>query len=147
MCIRDSEKGKAIAEIFGLESDFTTGGSQMMGDEIFGVNVRFAAEANAALRQPTYLYHFSRTPPSDKQTLGAFHAAEIPFVFDSSEPVLGLSDDDKALTDIMVSAWTNFAKTGNPNGENVPNWPEYMGQNWMHFSLSLIHISEPTRPY
>ena len=128
------EKGKAIAEIFGLESDFTTGGSQMMGDEIFGVNVRFAAEANAALRQPTYLYHFSRTPPSDKQTLGAFHAAEIPFVFDSSEPVLSLSDDDKALTDIMVSAWTNFAKTSNPNGENVPNWPEYKGQNWMHFS-------------
>jgi len=106
----------------------------MMGDEIFGVNVRFAAQANIALGMPTYLYHFSRTPPSKKQTLGAFHAAEIPFVFDSSEPVLGLSDDDKALTDIMVSAWTNFAKTGNPNGKDVPNWPKFEGQTWMHFS-------------
>ena len=128
------EKGEAIAEIYGLESDFMTGGSQMMGDEIFGVNVRFAAQANIALGMPTYLYHFSRTPPSKKQTLGAFHAAEIPFVFDSSEPVLGLSDDDKALTDIMVSAWTNFAKTGNPNGKDVPNWPKFEGQTWMHFS-------------
>ena len=128
------EKGGAIAESYELDSDFMTGGSQMMGDEIFGVNVRFAARANAAKGTPTYLYHFSRTPPSKKQTLGAFHAAEIPFVFDSSEPVLGLSDDDKALTDIMVSAWTNFAKTGNPNGKDVPNWPEYKGQNWMHFS-------------
>ena len=128
------EKGAAIAEIYDLETDFMTGGSQMMGDEIFGVNVRFAADANAAAGTPTYLYYFSRTPPSKKQTLGAFHAAEIPFVFDSSEPILGLSDDDKGLTDIMVSAWTNFAKTGHPNGENVPNWPEYNGQNWMHFS-------------
>ena len=127
-------KGAEIAELYALEADFMTGGSQMMGDEIFGVNIRYAAEANARAGAPTYLYYYSRTPPSDKQTLGAFHTSEIPFVFDSSEPVLGLSEDDKALTDIMVSAWTNFAKTGNPNGANVPNWPEYKGQTWMHLS-------------
>ncbi len=127
-------QGAALAESYGLDTDFVSGGTQMLGDEIFGVNVRYTAEANAKSGAPTYLYHFSRTPPSKKQTLGAYHAAEIPFVFDSSEPVLGLSDDDTALTDIMVAAWTNFAKTGNPNGNGVPSWPEYKGQNWMHFS-------------
>ncbi len=127
-------QGETLAELYGLNENFLTGGEQMMGDEIFGVNIRFAAEANAAAGAPSYVYHFSRTPPSEKQTLGAFHAAEIPFVFDSSEPILGLSDDDEALTDILVTAWTNFAKTGNPNGGDLPEWPEYNGQNWMHFS-------------
>jgi para-nitrobenzyl esterase len=126
-------QGETLAAAYGLNEDFMAGGTQMMGDDIFGVNVRFAAEANAAAGAPSYVYHFSRVPPSEKQTLGAFHAAEIPFVFDSSEPILGLSEDDKALTEIMVTAWTNFAKTGNPNGEGVPSWPEYHSRNWMHF--------------
>lgn len=127
-------QGRALADAYGLDTDFISGGTQMMGDEIFGVNIRYAARANAAAGAPSYLYHFSRIPPSKKQTLGAFHAAEIPFVFDSSEPILGLSEDDTNLTEIMVTAWTNFAKTSNPNGEGVPNWPKYDGQNWMHFS-------------
>jgi para-nitrobenzyl esterase len=127
-------QGQTIIDLYKLDTDFISGGTEMMGDDIFGVNIRYAGQSVEALGMPTYLYHFSRTPPSEKQTLGAFHAAEIPFVFDSSEPALGLSDDDKALTDIMVSAWTNFAKTGNPNGTGVPNWPKYEGQNWMHFS-------------
>lgn len=127
-------QGAVLADAYGLNTDFVAGGTQMMGDEIFGVNVRYAANANEAAGTPTYLYHFSRTPPSKKQTLGAYHAAEIPFVFDSAESILGLSDDDEALTDMMVAAWTNFAKTGNPNGDSVPNWPKHKGQNWMHFS-------------
>jgi len=127
-------QGETIANLYGLKTDFMAGGMNMMGDDIFGVNIRFAGAAVERSGAPTYLYHFSRVPPSEKQTLGAFHAAEIPFVFDSSEPILGLSDDDEALTEIMVSAWTNFAKTGNPNGTGVPNWPAYQGQNWMHFS-------------
>ncbi|WP_427453666.1 carboxylesterase/lipase family protein [Litorimonas sp. WD9-15] len=129
-------RGELIAELYDLENDFITGGTQMMGDEIFGVNVRFAAQANEAMGAPSYAYFFSRVPPSDKQTLGAFHAAEIPFVFDSSEPILGLTEDDKALTEMMVSAWTNFAKSGDPNGGNLPNWEPHQGENWMHFSAN-----------
>lgn len=128
------EQGETIIDLYDLDIDFMSGGMDMMGDDIFGVNIRYAAQSVEAQGAPTYLYHFSRTPPSKTQSLGAFHAAEIPFVFNSSEPALGLSDDDETLTEIMMSAWTNFAKTGNPNGVGVPNWPQYQGQNWMHLS-------------
>ena len=130
------EDGAALIDLFGLDADFDTGGMAMMGDDIFGVNVRYAARANADAGGESWLYHFSRVPPSKNQTLGAFHAAEIPFVFDSHEGILGSSDADTALTDVMVSAWTNFAKTGNPNGAGVPDWPAHDGEHWMHFSAN-----------
>ena len=33
------------------------------------------------------------------------------------------SDLDLEITEIITDYWTNFAKTGNPNGHNSPNWP------------------------
>jgi para-nitrobenzyl esterase len=129
-------QAEALVDLYDLDTDFVTGGTQMMGDEIFGVNIRLAARANAAQGSPSWTYLFSRVPPSDKQTIGAFHGAEIPFVFNSHEPVLGLDEEDKALTDMMVAYWAQFAKTGNPNLADQPQWREHDGENWMHFSAN-----------
>jgi para-nitrobenzyl esterase len=125
-----------LVDLYGLDTDFTAGGTQMMGDDIFGVNIRMAARAATDTGVPSWTYFFSRVPPSDKQTVGAFHAAEIPFVFGSHEEVLGVSDDDAALTDVMIKYWSNFAKTRNPNGADVPDWPQHTGDRWMHFSAN-----------
>jgi len=125
-----------IVDLYDLDDDFTDGGTQMMGDEIFGVNIRMAARATAETGAPSWTYFFSRVPPSDEQTVGAFHAAEIPFVFGSHEKVLGVSESDAALTDMMVGYWANFARSGNPNGAGLPDWPEQTGDNWMHFSAN-----------
>ena len=56
---------------------------------------------------------------------GAFHGSEIPFVFGSSSPLMPTSDKDERLADTMQSYWTNFARTGNPNGSGLPEWPRY----------------------
>ncbi len=136
----------SIIDLYKLDEDFTTAGTQIMGDEIFGTNIVYTARQVEAAGQPSYVYYFSRVPPSKKQTLGAFHAAEIPFVFDSNISILGLTEDDKKLTEAMMTYWTNFAKTSNPNGasnsndaqnpsdEDQPHWPKHDGKNWMHFS-------------
>ena len=124
-------QAETLVDLYQLDTDTYQGGMDMMGDEIFGMNVRYTLARSEAEGQPAFAYTWNRIPPSKKQTIGAFHAAELPFVFDTSEPILGYSDEDKVLTQQMVRYWTNFAKSGNPNGEGLPEWPAYNGENWL----------------
>lgn len=124
-------QAEILIDIYALDVDPYQGGMDMMGDEIFGMNVRYTLERAEADGQPAYAYTWNRVPPSKDQTIGAFHSAELPFVFDTSEPIMGYSDEDELLTAQMVSYWTNFAKTSNPNGKNLPDWPQYSGENWL----------------
>lgn len=53
----------------------------------------------------------------------SYHGAEIPYVFDN----LGAdaSPEQQALADQISQAWLNFAKTGTPSAENMPEWEPY----------------------
>jgi para-nitrobenzyl esterase len=101
-------------------------------DATFGWEMRTWARMMETVSSPAYLYFFSRIPPApDAERYGAYHTAEIPYVFDnfgvSPHPYANRDyiDNDRRLSDILASYWVNMAATGNPNSEGLPEWPAY----------------------
>lgn len=78
----------------------------------------------------SYIYSW-RTPTLDDRP-GPFHAAELAFVFDNAEICNHYSTNAPEafiLSKQMSKAWVSFARTGNPNHEDLPFWPNYTTQN------------------
>lgn len=103
----------------------------------FGWNMWAWARLNAANGR-TYYYRFSQTPPGEA---GASHGAEMRYVFDhlDLEP-RDWTEEDRALAANMASYWTNFAKTGDPNGAGLPDWPQFTRSE-----RAAIHLGEDYR--
>jgi para-nitrobenzyl esterase len=113
--------------------------SMVNTDKVWAEPARFTARAFAAKKAPAYIYLFSYVSPSMKQFMryGAAHASEIGYVFDNLRNRDGsaVTPKDQEVANIMNAYWTNFAKTGNPNGSGLPKWPSYnpTGNELMEF--------------
>ena len=104
----------------------------------------------AAAGAPTYLYRFTHAPNVMGGKAGAFHGAELVYLFPSVFASRGLvySDDDRALAQVMIGYWARFAATGDPNGGGAPAWPRYTPEADRHLTIDLApsagsHLRRP----
>ena len=124
---------------------------EILTDAFMAMSMRGWAQYNHSAGQPSYLYYMEYVPPAHQiylfndpdlhlpggpRSSGAYHSGDLAYVFNN----VGKSGDfwsekDFAMARTMSGYWTNFAKTGNPNGANLPNWASYEPQS--HNTLLL----------
>lgn len=86
-------------------------------------------EQNTLLAEhaPVYGYEFADRkapmflPLPVKYDWGAYHAGDLPYLF--AEEKVKFTPAQRRLSDRMIGYWTNFARTGDPNGKGLPAWP------------------------
>ncbi len=121
------ERAEEFLKLFPAGDDEEAKASQKLGSQLsFGwQNYHWAGMQTKTGKSKAYLYFFSRVPPGEPN-YGAFHSAEFGYALHTlkkwNRP---FTDWDHQLSEIMSSYWVNFAKTGNPNGEGLPEWPAY----------------------
>ena len=75
--------------------------------------------------------------------MGARHAGEIEYVFGTLDSSPGVPWDaaDRRISDLMMTYWSNFARTGDPNAPGLPTWPRYEGAA----DAPVLHLDVETR--
>lgn len=99
-----------------------------VGDAGFVCPARRAARAVAKSGTAAYRYHFTYAPPGGLfGDLGAFHAAEIKFVFGIPSQLVPqpLSEEEMVLSGAIMGYWSGLAAKGDPNAAGALAWPKY----------------------
>ena len=123
------EKAEEFVELFGKTYPSYQPKDLIDTDFIFRPSA--VEQANIKSRQggaPVYTYMFTWESPVLDGILRSTHCMEIPFVFNNADvhaSMTGGGPEAIRLADVMSQSWINFARTGNPNTEELPEWPAY----------------------
>lgn len=122
-------------------------------DAVFACPTRATARWFAAATPGrTYAYEFAdRTAPNlytlnPDFPLGAYHGAEVPYLFTYRRGGTGLDPAQRRLSGAMTSYWSRFAATGDPGGGTAPPWPATTTTAYRPLSLAPDAIT-PRRDF
>jgi para-nitrobenzyl esterase len=101
-------------------------------DSAFGWHTwSWARLQSARGKGKAYCYYFDQHPPRTPGTPefdhGTPHGVDVPYVFENLQS--SATAEDRHISQIMATYWTNFAKRGDPNGDDVPAWPAFSDAN------------------
>jgi para-nitrobenzyl esterase len=98
---------------------------------------RLVAQSMERKKSQAYLYQFTRRPDTAMaRKLGVHHGVELAYIFGNMDKSDGYDHTDLGLSNKMMDYWTNFAKTGNPNGPGLAFWPAYRSNSDLNLEFS-----------
>ncbi|KAB1127231.1 carboxylesterase/lipase family protein [Neorhizobium galegae] len=129
----DDRKVDAIAAAYRQASPEMTPSDILVAvasDVQFRLPLTGAAEtkSGASGQAPVYMYSFNWPIPWENGVLGSPHAVDIPFAFgtvNEAGEMTGSGDEAMETSMNLMSAFANFARTGNPNNDRMPEWKPY----------------------
>jgi para-nitrobenzyl esterase len=141
-----------VKHLYGLDPDaqgkvnpfsdplYGTAAQQWTTDVSFHCPIASEALWHSAAGNATYEYELDHAIPG-QEAQGAVHSSDLPYVwgyFPKSGNIAGaFGAVDTKLAELIETYWTNFARTGNPNGGSAPTWPDLkMAQTYMQFTQS-----------
>jgi para-nitrobenzyl esterase len=135
------------AGIESLESDIVYGtpSQQWVTDTTLRCGAVAQAMWHRAAGISTYEYEFARVPVG-RESVGATHASELAYVFGTLDkagirgagPTAQVDGVDRQVSADMQQYWSNFARTGNPNGNHLPAWPQFnaLSRGYLQFAAA-----------
>ena len=143
------------AMLTAYSAEFTTPGliqHAVATDMFMAFGMRRWAEYSDISNNDTWLYFMDHVPPSfhlywpenpvlelkgGPRSGGAYHSGDLAFVFGNTHKVgLDWGEDDHKLSQNMVEYWTNFARSGNPNGADLPEWKKFSRDSYNTLRLN-----------
>jgi len=115
------------------DADVQRAATELASDEFIAMSTWNWFDHHRLTGWPTYYYYYTHVRPqptaykaNGPAAYGALHSSEIEYALGNldANPAYAWTDADRKVSATMSAYWANFIKTGNPNGGDLPLWPQ-----------------------